>query len=68
MIQAQRFIHLRQSAVVLFKLLEAFRIRSFHTALFGLPVVVGRVEDAGLQADFFDTATALKLLQKLEDL
>jgi len=67
-IQAQLRVHLLQRAVFLFKLLQALHIRGFHADVLGFPAVVGRIGDAVLPANFLDHATALDLLQNLDDL
>lgn len=68
MIQAQLGVHLLQPAVFLFKLLKPLHILGFHAAVLGFPVVVGRIGDAVLPADFLHQATALDLFQDLDDL
>ncbi len=68
MVQAQLGVHLLQTTVFLFKLLEPLHIRGFHTAVFGLPVVIGRIGDAVLPTNLLDQSAAFNLFQDLDDL
>ena len=68
MVQAELEVHLLQTATFLFQLLEVLHVRGFHTAVFGLPVVIGRIGDAILPTHLLDQSAALSPFQNFDDL
>ena len=61
-LKAQVGKHLFETPVLVLKILALFNIRSFHTAVSGLPVVVGGFRYTGFPADSFNSSSGVNRL------
>lgn len=61
-LKAQVGKHLFETSVLVLKILDLFDIRSLHSAVSGLPVVVGGFRDTGLPADILNSSSGFNRL------
>lgn len=61
-------VHPLQLCVLSFNVPQPLHVRSFHTAVLGLPDVVSRIGNAKFTADILDLPSSLNLLQRRNDL